>query len=270
MPSTFYGLTIAGSGLNSFQTAVNTTANNIANVQTEGYTRQVANRKQAESLRVYARYGTTGSGVTTTSITQIRDAYYDVKYWENNSSLGLYEKKLYYMNQIEEYFKDDDSSKGFTTILNSMFNNLESLAGAPGDLDRRKTFISSCQDFATYFNSVSIGLNQIQTDANLEVKSTVDNINAIAQKIALLNNQINVIEMQGGHANELRDERALLIDELSNIVPTETQETEVMNTNDEYYTGRSGNGFYSLIGGIDRGNYKKQRKEQGALVGACG
>ena len=98
------------------------------------------------------------------------------KYWENNSSLGLYEKKLYYMNQIEEYFKDDDSSKGFTTILNSMFNNLESLAGAPGDLDRRKTFISSCQDFATYFNSVSIGLNQIQTDANLEVKSTVDNI----------------------------------------------------------------------------------------------
>lgn len=56
MPSTFYGLTIAGSGLNSFQTAVNTTANNIANVQTEGYTRQVANRKQAESLRVYARY----------------------------------------------------------------------------------------------------------------------------------------------------------------------------------------------------------------------
>lgn len=237
MPSTFYGLTIAGSGLNSFQTAVNTTANNIANVQTEGYTRQVANRKQAESLRVYARYGTTGSGVTTTSITQIRDAYYDVKYWENNSSLGLYEKKLYYMNQIEEYFKDDDSSKGFTTILNSMFNNLESLAGAPGDLDRRKTFISSCQDFATYFNSVSIGLNQIQTDANLEVKSTVDNINAIAQKIALLNNQINVIEMQGGHANELRDERALLIDELSNIVPTETQETEVMNTNDEYYTG---------------------------------
>lgn len=72
---------------------------------------------------------------------------------------------------------------------------------------------------------------------NLEVKSTVDNINAIAQKIALLNNQINVIEMQGGHANELRDERALLIDELSNIVPTETQETEVMNTNDEYYTG---------------------------------
>ncbi len=126
-------------------------------------TRQVANRKQAESLRVYARYGTTGSGVTTTSITQIRDAYYDVKYWENNSSLGLYEKKLYYMNQIEEYFKDDDSSKGFTTILNSMFNNLESLPGAPGDLDRRKTFISSCRGFC---NLLQQCIHRIESDSD--------------------------------------------------------------------------------------------------------
>lgn len=237
MPSTFFGLTIAGSGLSAFQAAVNTTANNIANVQTEGYSRQVANRVQSEALRVYARYGTAGSGVTTTSITQIRDSYYDVKYWNNNSSLGLYEKKLYYMQQIEDYFIDDDSSKGFSTILNEMFNNLDLLSDAPGDLDRRKTVISSCQSFATYFNSVYIGLQRIQTDANLEVMSTVNNINAIAEKIALLNNQINVVEMQGGYANELRDQRALLIDELSTIVPVEVSEQQVLNTNDEYYTG---------------------------------
>ncbi|MCI8327153.1 MAG: flagellar hook-associated protein FlgK [Lachnospiraceae bacterium] len=237
MPSTFFGLTIAGSGLNAFQAAVNTTANNIANVQTKGYSRQVANRVQSESLRVYARYGTTGSGVTTTSITQIRDSYYDVKYWENNASLGLYEKKLYYMQQIEDYFIDDNSTKGFTTILNAMFNNLDYLSDAPGDMDRRKTFISSCQNLANYFNSVSIGLERIQTDANLEVLSTVNNINAIAEKIALLNNQINIVEMQGGYANELRDQRALLIDELSGIVPTEVKETQVLNTNDEYYVG---------------------------------
>lgn len=237
MPSTFFGLTIAGSGLSSFQAAVNTTANNIANIKTPGYTRQVANRVQSESLRVYARYGTTGSGVTTTSITQIRDAYYDVKYWENNSSLGLYEKKLYYMRQIEDYFIDDDKTTGFTNILNSMFNNLDQLSDAPGDLDRRKTFIGSCQSLTNYFNSVATGLQRIQTDANLEILSSVNNINAIAEKIALLNNQINVVEMEGGYANELRDERALLIDELSSIVPTEVTEHEVMNTNDEYYVG---------------------------------
>lgn len=237
MPSTFFGLNIASSGLSSFQAAVNTTANNISNVKTDGYSRQVANRVQAESLRVYAKYGTTGSGVETTSITQIRNEYYDVKYWTNNSSLGLYEKKLYYMNQIEDYFIDDETTKGFTTILNNMFNNLDQLSDSAADMDKRKTFISSCQNFATYFNSVATGLNQIQTDANLEVKSTVDNINAIAKKIALINNQINVVEMQGGHANELRDERALLIDELSGIVPVKTNEVQVMDSNNEYYVG---------------------------------
>ena len=127
MPSTFFGLNIASSGLSAYQAAVNTTANNISNVKTDGYSRQVANRKQAESLRVYAKYGTTGSGVETTSITRIRDEYYDVKYWINNSSLGLYERKVYYMNQIEDYFIDDDTTKGFTTILNNMFNNLDTL-----------------------------------------------------------------------------------------------------------------------------------------------
>ena len=79
MPSTFFGLTIAGSGLSSFQAAINTTANNISNVQTNGYTKQVANRVASEALRVHQKYGTTGSGVTTTSITQVRDFYYDVK-----------------------------------------------------------------------------------------------------------------------------------------------------------------------------------------------
>lgn len=237
MPSTFFGLNIASSGLNAFQAAVNTTANNVANVQTEGYSRQVANRVQSESLRVYARYGTAGSGVTTTSIKQIRDSYYDVKYWNNSSSLGLYEKKLYYMNQIEDYFLDDNSVKGFSTILNDMFNNLDQLSDAPGDMDRRTTFISSCQNFTDYFNSVSIGLERIQADANLEVLGSVNNINSISEKIALINNQINVIEMQGGYANELRDQRALLVDELSAIVPVEVKETQVMNTNDEYYTG---------------------------------
>ena len=68
MPSTFFGLTIAGSALNSFQVAVNTTANNIANVNTKGYTRQEAVRIAAEALKTNQRYGMAGSGVTTTDI----------------------------------------------------------------------------------------------------------------------------------------------------------------------------------------------------------
>lgn len=243
MSSTFFGLTIASSGLSAYQAALNTTANNISNVQTEGYTRQVTNRQASDAIRVYQKYGTAGTGVTVTSITQTRNSYYDSKYWFNQSSLGLYEVKLGYLQQIENYFIDDDSNDGFTTIFNKMFNALDTLKDSASDSSTRSQFISTAQNFCTYFNSVATGLSQIQDDCNQEIKSTVDNINSIAEKIALLNKQINVLEVQGGYANELRDQRALLIDELSAIVPVTVSEVPVTNSNDpdmqtgaNYYT----------------------------------
>ena len=247
MPSTFFGLTIASSGLNAYQVALNTTANNISNVQTEGYSKQQANRVASDAIRVYAKYGSMGTGVTTESVKQLRNQYYDTKYWYNQSSVGLYETKLNYLKQIENYFIDDDSSKGFSTILNTMFNDLDTLKNNAGDASTRQQFVGSAQNLATFFNSTAQGLGDIQNNANEEIKSTVQNINSIAEKIASLNKQINVIELQGGYANELRDQRALLIDELSTIVPTEVEELPVKNSNDpdlptgaNYYTVKIG------------------------------
>lgn len=100
MASTFFGLHIGSSALSSFQVATNTTANNIANVKTTGYTRQEATLQAKDAINVTARYGSVGTGVTVTSIKQQRDLYYDNKYWENNSCYGRYEQKLYYMEQI--------------------------------------------------------------------------------------------------------------------------------------------------------------------------
>lgn len=231
MPSQFFGLTIASSGLAAYQAALNTTANNVSNVRTEGYTRQIANMEASQALRVNAKYGSQGTGVNVTSIKQVRNEYYDVKYWENQSSLGLFETKLNYLEQIENYYIDDDTAKGFSTILNNMFNALDTLKNNAGETTVRQQFISTAQNFATYFNSVSIGLGQIQDSINEEIKSTVGNINSIGEKITLLNEQINVIELQGGYANELRDQRALLIDELSMIVPVEVSEVPVSNSN---------------------------------------
>lgn len=229
MPSTFFGLTIAGSALNSFQAAVNTTANNIANVNTKGYTRQEAVRIASEALRTNQRYGMAGSGVTTTEIIQKREFYYDVKYWENNARVGNQDCKLYYMQQMEEYLLDDDNAKGFATILDEMFNALETLHGSPENLDARKQFVSKSQNFADFFRSMNVGLVRLQEDANQELATQVENVNSIAQKVALLNKQINIIELQGTNANELRDQRALLIDELSDLAEVEVTETPVID-----------------------------------------
>lgn len=248
MSSTFFGLTIATSGLNAYQVALNTTANNISNGQTIGYTRQQANRVASGALRVNAKYGSTGTGVTTTSITQIRNQYYDTKYWYNQSSVGLYDTKLNYLLQIENHFIDDDKTKGFSSIFNTMFNALDTLKNNASSDSVRQQFIGSAQNFATYFNSVSSGLSEIQSSTNAEIKSTVMNINSIAEKIATLNKQINIIEVQGGYANELRDQRALLIDELSAIVPTEVSEVPVTDT--KHPDATTGLNYYTVkIGG---------------------
>jgi len=244
MPSQFFGLNIASSGLSAYQAALNTTANNISNVKTEGYTRQVANMSSSAALRVHAKYGSAGTGVQVDSIKQVRNEYYDTKFWENQSALGLYETKLNYCLQIENYFIDDDTEKGFSTILNNMFNSMDTLKNSPGDVNNRQQFIAQSKNFTTYFNSVAIGLGQIQDSVNEEIKSTVANINSIAEKISILNKQINVIELQGGYANELRDQRAVLVDELSKIVPTTVSEVPVSNSN--YPDMQLGSNYYTV------------------------
>ena len=238
MPSTFFGLTIAGSALNSFHVATNTVANNVSNVNTKGYCRQEAVHVAADPMRTNHRYGMVGTGVSTPEIIQKRDFYYDVKYWDINAKVGRYDAEFYYMEQIEDYLIDEEGAKGFATILDEMFASLETLRGTPESPDSRKTFIGKCQNFTSFFTSMNAGLTQIQNDLNEEIAAQVEDINGIAQKIALLNKQINIIELQGTNANELRDQRALLIDQLSERVSVEVEETKVPNSvHPDIYTG---------------------------------
>ena len=83
MPSQFFGLYIAGSGLRAANAALNTTANNIANAQTDGFSRQQVTQQANNALRVFATYGCAGAGVDTIAIERVRDNFYDVKYWNN-------------------------------------------------------------------------------------------------------------------------------------------------------------------------------------------
>ncbi|PHU36283.1 flagellar hook-associated protein FlgK, partial [Pseudobutyrivibrio ruminis] len=238
MSSTFFGLTIAASGLNTSQAQINTTANNISNVNTTGYSRQVVNTVASSALRCYQSWGTTGTGVEATGVTQRRDLYYDEKYWNNQSALGFYDKKQYYMAQIEDYFNENNNNAGFTTIYTKMFNAMSTLQGSPGDDTVRKQFISNAKQLTEYFNQLATKLDDLQSSINDEIKTAVDDINAISEKVAILTKQINTIEQGGGHANELRDQRALLIDNLSKMVDVKVQETEVLNSNDpDMYTG---------------------------------
>lgn len=233
MPSTFLGLNTSYRGLVASNSGLNTTANNISNIETAGYSRQKVNQVASSAIRTYTSYGCVGTGVDTLAAERVRDVFYDIKYWNNNSKLGEYDKKQYYAAIIESYLNDTKGTnavKGFTSIFDEYEAAMESLGTNTGDSSYALDFIGKAGNLCEYFNLLYNNFKSMQTDVNDEIKIKVDEINGIAQEIATLNKEINTIEMDGvSVANELRDKRDLLVDELSAIVDVSVEEKDIID-----------------------------------------
>lgn len=234
MPNSFFGLTISTSGLYAANTQLNVTANNIANERTKGYSRQQANQQATTALRVYQRYGAVGTGVDITDIARTRDEYYDIKYWNNQTKYGEYSSRNYYMKQLEDYFNDSEES-GFSVEYENVFKAMETLRKDASSISARVTVLNYADSFLEYMEEIKTNLMLEQEDINAEVNDYVDKVNSIAQQISTLDKQINVIELTGANANELRDKRALLLDDLSEIVDITTEEVSYDNGKSEFY-----------------------------------
>ncbi|RKM60665.1 hypothetical protein D6855_06595 [Butyrivibrio sp. CB08] len=228
MPSQFFGLNIAATGLRAANAALNTTANNISNANTDGYTRQTVKQEANDALRVFATYGCAGAGVDTIAIERVRDEFYDTKYRNNETLLGNVKQKNYYNGLIEQYL-DDDGNTGFSSLFNKMQAAMQSVMTAAGTTETKSSFVSSVKSITEYFNNVYNSLQNEQADVNAEIKLCADRVSAIAQEVASINKQINIIEMTGARANELRDKRDVLIDDLSKIISVEVKETPIVD-----------------------------------------
>ena len=257
MASTFFGLTIASSGLRAANAALNTTGNNISNVNTAGYSRQQVTQEAANALRVFATYGCAGAGVETIAIERVRDKFYDNKFWSNETKLGEYDAKAYYCKMIEDYLEDDNKT-GFVSVFARIEAALQDITRDASNTNTKAQFIAAAKSLSDYFNNMYGDLQNLQSDVNDEIKIRADQINSIAQDLATVNKQINTIEMTGTIANELRDKRDMLIDELSSIVDVETSETPIY---DEQGNATRANRFMVKIAGrqtlVDMDNYRQ-------------
>ena len=226
MASTFFGLNIGATGLYTYQAQLNTTAHNIANAGTEGYSRQRALQRAGDPLSVHNTYGMVGTGSEVYDIIQDRNMYYDIKYRNNNAIAGEYLTKSHYATEIENFY-NDITLEGFHTTFNSFFNSLQEISKNVASLDTRTQANNYAKSLTDYFNELHRNISSIQEEANFEVKNQVDKINSLANQIASVTKQINMIEVSGQHANDLRDQRNLLIDELSQIATVSVSETQV-------------------------------------------
>lgn len=226
MASTFFGLNIGVTGMSSYQVALNTTAHNLSNAGKAGYSKQTVTLTAENALSVPSRYGMIGSGVRIVDITQQRNIYYDDKFRYNTSIQAEYETKEYYLSCIQSYlYSSDETVAGMTTSFDNFFNSLTTMTSEASDMVKRtdaailsETFVKDVGDFA---NALQI----LQDEANTQIETVVSQINALGSSIASVTQQINTYEITGETANDLRDERNTLLDELSKYVNISTKET---------------------------------------------
>ncbi|KAB3539676.1 flagellar hook-associated protein FlgK [Alkaliphilus pronyensis] len=237
MRSTFLGFNAARSGLFAAQRALDITGHNISNVNTPGYTRQRLNQVQSDAMRLFGGQGTLGTGVDTVSITQFRNEFLDFKYRSEVNTEGYWEAKRDGLRFIEAIF-NEPSDTGISTVIDELFESFQELSKNPENLTTRALVRQRGVAFANSANHMYSQLEKMAVDLNFDIKTTVDSINGYAEQIAKLNEQIFRYENDGSNANDLRDQRNLLLDELSKLVNVEV--LEVHNHNDDVIKGQEG------------------------------
>ncbi len=226
--SSFFEFNVAKSALFTAQANLQVTSHNIANAATTGYSRQygVTTTNAAMSGNGTGMYGT-GSSVTT--VARYRSQFLDQKYWSQNSTYSQYASQTSILQSIETTFTTVDSD-GIESSLLTYLNDLESvfsdLATNANDLTFRNNVLSSAEALAQMVAQIGNSLTQQQQQVNEEIVITVNQMNSIADQIARLNTQIQQFEYRGDTANDLRDQRELLLDELSSYVNIEVQEND--------------------------------------------
>lgn len=256
MRSSFFEFNVATSALFVARGGLDTVAHNVSNASNKGYTRQVVEQRATTPLTFYNGRGMIGTGAEIFGIDQVRNFYLDKKYWSESSVLGEYSAKTVNLSFTEKIF-NEMTDTGTKTHFNDFFNRLQVLTESAGDTTYRTNLIELGNSMSTYFKNTYEALKKQQRDINSEVKATVDVINSLGQQIRSLNKQISTFELDGSKANDLRDARANLVDELSKYVNVEVSEVE---TNPEYAAGmypnpedrgKSAKVFSIMINGYD-------------------
>mgnify|MGYP004467371869 CR=1 FL=1 len=225
MPSTFFGINIAASGMSTYNAGLNTTAHNISNAKTKGYSKQTVEQQAKVPLSFKTSYGMMGTGVMATDITSSRDVYYDYKYRKSCTSYGRYDTLSHYLENIStNLYAIDEKSGGISNSLDSFFKSLTELTEDVSNKTIRSNVIGYADNTFSSIREVANSLQQSQKELNSEIDSTVDKINSYAKQIASLNKQINTLEVYGSPANDLRDQRAVVIDQLSELVDVDVVE----------------------------------------------
>ncbi|MDR0272960.1 MAG: flagellar hook-associated protein FlgK [Clostridiales bacterium] len=225
MRSAFFGFHVATTGLQTARAALNVTSHNIANAEIPGYSRQVAQMSAARPLYLGDSKGMYGTGSQVNSIIQIRDKFLDRKYWTQTAVHGQYTSVNTYLNFVETVF-NQIPNVGVMRTFSNFYSTLQDLTTRAHESTFRTNVTTTGYSLAEQVRQNALSLQSQQQDLNREFADVVVTINSLGSQIAALNEQIHLFERDGSHANDLRDQRALLIDRLSSLVNVQVEERD--------------------------------------------
>ncbi len=220
--SDIYGImSIAGQALLTQQQAISVTSHNIANVNTPGYSRQ--RLKMTTNTPADSAVGPMGSGVSGETIERIYDRYLIAQLINESQALGRWDTQKGAVEMVEVIFNEVDGS-GLSQAMSKFWDAWQSLANNPDGTTERQILVTASQVLATTFNQLNSDLSQNQQNLDLAIQGTVTDINRLSQQIADLNEKIISSEAGSFSANDYRDQRELLLRELSELIDINTFE----------------------------------------------
>ena len=220
---TFGSFTAARLGIYASQSSLNVTGNNIANINTKGYTRQRmdlvslhsdGNIRYANSYNLNIGYGVLAEGVS-----QLRDPFLDIRFRDENAKVGSYQAKLDCLEQMASILDEVGKGTGEFGIIEAQFNDLlaqlENFNGNAGVDVYDTTVRGSAESLTKLFRDYAEGLKTVENNKLNQLKEDVKTVNSLLTRIRDLSEQIREAGIHGDKALELRDDRNVYIDELS-------------------------------------------------------
>lgn len=263
-------LNLASQSMETQMTAISVTGQNLANVNTPGYTRQTADIQTSPDI--LTDIGPEGTGAEAVSIQQAVDTLLNGQIQGQQSVNGYWNAQQSALQSVQDDLDeflssasssssssssdDTTTSSGLSTLLNNVFNDFQSVATSPTSIAARQTLISDAQTLASAFNQISSGLGQENAALNSSLSSDVDSANQLLSGIAGLNQQISAAELGGGNPNDLLDEQQQDLNNLAQLadITTTTSADGAVNVSIDGQTLVSGNQVVDTLQTYDPGN----------------
>ena len=213
-------LSIGTSGLQAFQRSLNTVGHNIANVNTDGYSRQSVDL--VTRTPQVTGFGVAGTGVKTDSITRSFDAFIELGVRSSTSSVAEFETFHTLAAQLDNVLADPDA--GMSTSMQRFFNAMQDVADTPSGSAAREVLLNEAQHMAEQFNELASWLDGVRGQVASDIRSSVGEINRLSESIAKMNESIVIAQGQSGGqpANDLLDQRDSFIRDLSKLASVTT------------------------------------------------